>query len=85
MITRTTLTCPFCKRVNDAHQAADGSDKVPSDGDISLCIECAQPAKYADGGATLLPLTPEEHLEAIREEGVAIGMASILLAKAGIR
>lgn len=34
--------CPFCGHTLDAASGADGSDDAPTEGDATVCIQCAE-------------------------------------------
>jgi hypothetical protein len=60
--------CPFCGYKVDHASSLDGKHR-PSEGDISLCLSCAQILIF-DEDLKLREPTPEEYKEASAMEGV---------------
>ena len=57
------IACPTCGYIMDAHDTFQPSDAVPSDGDLSVCLQCTEFLVYADNLTTLRKLSDEEWLE----------------------
>ncbi len=60
--------CPSCGYGFDMSSAVDGSNDPPVEGDVTVCISCADVAVFtatADRGLTLRAPTPEEKEEAL--------------------
>lgn len=57
--------CRNCKHELDAHSAAEGENRPPQKGDVSVCAYCGTPSLF-DEELNLIPLTGEE-LKDIRE------------------
>lgn len=50
--------CPGCRAVVDAATAIDGSDAVPSAGDVTVCLYCARVLIFTIDGLRF-PTLPE--------------------------
>jgi hypothetical protein len=62
--------CPHCGYLMDsASHAADG-DVVPAEGDVAVCINCAEPHTLA--GGTWRALTDDELIDMTLEEKQAL-------------
>lgn len=50
MTTRTPpQLCPACGYLVDAASKADGGDKRPMPGDLTMCMECQEPFQFGEG------------------------------------
>jgi hypothetical protein len=61
--TSDDLTCPWCGYTNDAATCADGSDERPTDGSVSVCIECYGVGEFftmKDGRLNIKPVNQQE-------------------------
>lgn len=55
--------CPYCDYRHDAVTAADGNNRAPEDGSMSICFRCARASIFvinAFGQINLRKLTDEE-------------------------
>ena len=56
--------CPYCGAVHDAVSAVGEEPCTPEQGDVAICIECAEPSVF-DGGRRRKPT--EDELEEMDE------------------
>lgn len=61
------MTCPYCKKYNPCHSHVDGTAK-PSDGDISMCIDCGEPAVFQFEYTSLRKINEQEIIE-LKKDG----------------
>lgn len=77
------ITCPTCGRLNELHTHTGESRKPPVPGDVSLCIDCNQPAFYVQDGDRLalrLP-TDAEYVQLLADPRVRRLMGAVDSAK----
>lgn len=73
--------CPVCLSPNDGHQAVDGTDDTPDDGDISMCVYCGTLSRYRMlGDKAKLELIPRDELVELMKDpdiqkALAVGRA----------
>lgn len=54
--------CPQCNYKLDAASVAEGEDRLPCEGDVSVCLNCGQVMKY-QADLTLRQITAHEIAE----------------------
>jgi hypothetical protein len=52
------VSCPYCKAQLRGHEALDGGAHKPYDGAYSICAECCELSRFADG--KLIKVSPQE-------------------------
>lgn len=70
------LSCPYCGELLDCATGAYADQSaVPTDGAVSLCVFCAQPAMFVVSvfGTAVRRATPEEKASILEQHGEYIG------------
>lgn len=69
--------CPVCQTPHDC-EAAIANKATPTNGDLSICIDCGHASKYdADAPGLLVALTHEELTEAMAVPQVKLALAAV--------
>lgn len=74
------ITCAACGAKQPLTTATDGSDAVPTVGDLSVCHDCEAVLRFTATGTVLQPLA---ELDAETLQDVAEARAMVALVKSG--
>lgn len=79
---RNPTKCTHCGHLHDAADNLDDPELRPSDGDVSICLECGAISLFVvadDGTLSLRKPTDEEHAELSNHPEVAIAQMAIMI------
>jgi hypothetical protein len=73
--------CPSCGYGFDVSSAIDGSGVAPTEGDVTICIQCAEIAVFTEEGRGLRVPTVTERAEALTNPEVIMAMFAVRMVR----